>query len=583
MGLSWAGGLGVTITIFSADDGVHGRELWRTDGTALGTVMVADLTTGPDSSNPTGFMRVGDVLYFTAGPMSSLWRTDGTAAGTYLVSGDAYVQGLKIAAGGRLFFIGSNAAHNSGLYVSDGTAAGTRFLAPIASSADTQGQLAAVGDKLFFVGTDAAHGSELWVSDGAGAHIVKDINPGSAGTSPTILTSFNGKLYFAASSSLWVSDGTEAGTTMVALPAGDALRSIGSLSILNGRLLIGGVTSSAGYSYWSLDTNGGLSQLVSNSTGTASPGVGNTSDLTSFAYTPAGSSSANIYVTDGTAAGTSRIGNFTSGRLLASLGGHFVVAGALQNQSQGLFVSDGTATGTALVALGQVGLSATLGGKLYFDFTPGVDAGAATNLWVSDGTAAGTHQISTSAARSFTPSGDRMLFPAVNSGDEELWITDGTTAGTHLLANINPPNPNGSLAVQNEAVFGDKLVFEGTTTSGLAGPWISDGTLGGTFALATTPALNVRYIGGVNVVGGRAVFAWMQDPTTGAQLWSTSGAPGDLVMLTSPTTGFPGSVANFSKNFTVYHNNLYFNFSLNTISQLYVTTGRPAASRPLVR
>ena len=68
---------------FNADDGTNGRELWRSDGTAGGTVLVAD-------TNPTGNGRPEDLvvfdneLYFTAqGPQGrELWHTDGTQLGT---------------------------------------------------------------------------------------------------------------------------------------------------------------------------------------------------------------------------------------------------------------------------------------------------------------------------------------------------------------------------------------------------------------------------------------------------------------------------------------------------------------------
>lgn len=36
---------------FQASDGVHGRELWSSDGTAAGTVMVKELNTGTTSSS----------------------------------------------------------------------------------------------------------------------------------------------------------------------------------------------------------------------------------------------------------------------------------------------------------------------------------------------------------------------------------------------------------------------------------------------------------------------------------------------------------------------------------------------------
>jgi len=39
---------------FKADDGINGAELWKTDGTVTGTMMVKDLNPGTTGSNPTG-------------------------------------------------------------------------------------------------------------------------------------------------------------------------------------------------------------------------------------------------------------------------------------------------------------------------------------------------------------------------------------------------------------------------------------------------------------------------------------------------------------------------------------------------
>jgi ELWxxDGT repeat protein len=71
-----------------ADDDVHGRELWVSDGTAAGTRMVADLLPGERSSMPQHLEAVGDVLAFAAlHPSGGLepWRSNGTALGTRLL------------------------------------------------------------------------------------------------------------------------------------------------------------------------------------------------------------------------------------------------------------------------------------------------------------------------------------------------------------------------------------------------------------------------------------------------------------------------------------------------------------------
>ena len=82
---------------FTAADGVHGQELWRSDGTARGTRIVKDIVPGPGPSNPEALTNVGGTLFFSAsdGTHTALWRTDGTAAGTTLVK-EVEVQGPDV-------------------------------------------------------------------------------------------------------------------------------------------------------------------------------------------------------------------------------------------------------------------------------------------------------------------------------------------------------------------------------------------------------------------------------------------------------------------------------------------------------
>jgi len=68
-------------TYFKADDGVNGIELWRTDGTALGTTLVANINPGVNGSSPFLLTASGDFLYFAATTQANgteLWKTDGT-------------------------------------------------------------------------------------------------------------------------------------------------------------------------------------------------------------------------------------------------------------------------------------------------------------------------------------------------------------------------------------------------------------------------------------------------------------------------------------------------------------------------
>lgn len=197
---------------FKADDGVHGSELWKSDGTPLGTTLVADINKGAAGSEIQPFKKFNNEIYFSADDGvngQELWKTDGTTAGTKLI------KDITPGAGGslphdyvilnnHLFFIRYPGNGLSELWSSDGTPAGT---IPLKSSAidfsSYSTTLTLFNGKIFFPATDGINGMELWISDGttAGTSLFYDINKSvtnSSNSNPNNLIVANGNLYFSA-------------------------------------------------------------------------------------------------------------------------------------------------------------------------------------------------------------------------------------------------------------------------------------------------------------------------------------------------------------------------------------------------
>ncbi len=134
-----------TLFFTSYDDGYNNRELWKSDGTEIGTMMVKDLAIdmsdpmNPDptiSSYPYFLTNVNGVLFFAAeDPINGveLFMSDGTELGTVQVAdidplGSSYPEDL-IAFNGQVFFSADDGVNGRQLYKSDGTPGGTVMVA----------------------------------------------------------------------------------------------------------------------------------------------------------------------------------------------------------------------------------------------------------------------------------------------------------------------------------------------------------------------------------------------------------------------------------------------------------------------
>ncbi len=101
---------------FNADNGANGRELWKSDGTNAGTVLVADLNPA-GSSTPVPLVGINGVLYFTADNGSAgreLWKYDPN-------SGPGGTTTLRINAGGGAYTASGSRSFSEDNYFTGGT------------------------------------------------------------------------------------------------------------------------------------------------------------------------------------------------------------------------------------------------------------------------------------------------------------------------------------------------------------------------------------------------------------------------------------------------------------------------------
>jgi ELWxxDGT repeat protein len=310
---------------FAANDGINGMELWRSDGTEAGTVLVKDINAGFSNSSIGYLTDVNGTLFFVANSGTSgteLWKSNGTAAGTVLVK-DIRPGSMGsnpsdlVNANGILFFTADNGSNGVELWKSDGTDAGTVLVKDIKSgSASGYPQsLAAMNDIVFFAADNGVKGIELWKSDGttAGTTLVKDIWSGSNDGYPFDLTVIGADLYFSANdggsgTELWKSNGTSSGTVQIKdIWTGSSDGFPYDLLNVGGTLFFSADNGASGIELWKSDGTAAGTVLVKDVwPGSESGAVGNFSKLVNkLVFTGNdGITGYKTWQSDGTASGT---------------------------------------------------------------------------------------------------------------------------------------------------------------------------------------------------------------------------------------------------------------------------------------
>jgi ELWxxDGT repeat protein len=424
---------------FRANDGSHGFELWRTDGSEAGTELVIDLNPGIPNGFPDSMAALNGSLYFNAFNTSDFtgskaWKSDGTAAGTTLLAdtfpglmgggtfGPPLPGNFTALDATSILFTALDPVGGLEPWKTDGTAAGTsrildlhpgpEWSVPIEFTPLREFACFGADDSVIYNpdGT-ATYDRELFRTDGTpdGTSRVRDINPGPEPSTPTDFIRYHQFVFFRADdgvhgTELWRTHGTAENTVQVA-------------DLRPGRL-------------------GSLPQ-----------------DPVIVRFRPAEENGA------------------PSDRADA----HNLLVFQADDGTHGseLFRSDGTEAGTYLIKdINPTGDSFPFGmtqykDHVYFSANDGVHG---EEVWVTDGTEAGTQlliDLNPGALRSspmyLTVVGGRLFFVAIVPDDvhftvrTQLWTTDGTAAGTQLV--YEEPGNDFGYGIENLTRLGQQLLF----------------------------------------------------------------------------------------------------------------------------
>ncbi len=261
---------------FVANNGDAGIEVWKSDGSDSGTVMLKDInpygngimtTNDPSKAINPRFTKLNGELFFIATDSTNnfeLWKTDGSSSNTIKVkeinqTGSAFTKHTRFETDSSSIYFKATVGDKMHLFISDGTEGNTRsihFFGKIPVSENYE--IVNSNNKIFFTheyklflvqddgrvglikefnsypqnlvpingslvfSADGGNGIELWKSNGTleTTSRIADIVPGAGSSMPANFYKNDSIIYFTArnyqvGNELWITNGTEEGTRKV--------------------------------------------------------------------------------------------------------------------------------------------------------------------------------------------------------------------------------------------------------------------------------------------------------------------------------------------------------------------------------
>lgn len=533
--------------------------------------------------------KAGDRIVFVASKsgLLKLWSSRGSSKSTAQLKGCPggcpwVVSELTPVAPGRFVFYGQD-SRGGGIWVTDGTAAGTRLLQRTGRHSLTQ--TVAVDGRVLIEVTDEYETGEVWVTDGtvAGTFLATRGGPGWSHywgwSGPLEAGGANGRLVFPGFLAeetfyevLWSTDGSRDGSHPIVEPRTGRSSYPSRLTPFRDGLLAWTCSDQAGELQFVQATEATLLSSWEDSYCTpffSGPMV--LGDIAIFLRYDG------LWRTDGTPEGTrllfsensptgypfnlARFGDEAAVSVSIPAGGTYRVE---------IWLTDGTPEGTRKhlelpADIDTIGLTFAAGRLWFFDQVLLADNEVALRPWVSDGTPAGTYALSESHGSMplqeffFVEANGRVYFLFAGAGEPlAIWSSDGTPAGTGPVVTAD----SGAGAPVSLTAIGNRLYFAAPRSHGPAGrllPWVSDGTDGGTELLADVevggdPTFELPDNPLFVELDGRVFFSG-SDRQHGDELWSTDGTPQGTARLLDIA---PGRMGSHPGSLTVWNARLWF-------------------------